>query len=339
MTAVLTGFRDLIQRDVGGRGLATDPASNLLTACASDYAAACRSLADTSHAAVAIVTGFFIPHAKPPAAETDGPLGALFLARALTPLGIRVALLTDDFCHRALAGGLAACGLGAKVPLLTLPDRQTRWRTFIDEAWLPFLRDDFLATHLIALERVGPSHTPKSIRRQPGGVKMLPEFLADVPEVDHNRCHNMRGVDITRLMAPAHRLFKNAPRLSGLTTIGIGDGGNEIGMGKIPWKVIQSNIPRGGKIACRIATDWLIVAGISNWGAYGLAAGVWHLRGQRPPRELFDKDRERELLHLMVQCGPLVDGVSGEPGLYIDGLAFEEYAAVLDVFGDTLAAE
>ena len=71
--------------------------------------------------AVAVVTGFYIPHATPPCGETDGPLGALFLARALTPLGIRVALVTDTFCARALQVGLAACGLQGKVQLLTLP--------------------------------------------------------------------------------------------------------------------------------------------------------------------------------------------------------------------------
>ena len=45
-------------------------------------------------------------------------------------------------------------------------------------------------------------------------------------------------------------------------------------MGKIPWDVIRRNIPRGGLVACRVPADHLIVCGISNWGAYGLAAGV-----------------------------------------------------------------
>ncbi len=48
---------------------------------------------------------------RPACGETDGPLGALFLARALTPLGIRVALITDAFCKAALQAGLEACGL------------------------------------------------------------------------------------------------------------------------------------------------------------------------------------------------------------------------------------
>src|SRR6185369_16734063 len=107
----LNAIRDIIQRDVGRRGLATDPACNLLTECAGDFAAACKSLANTSDAGVAVVTGFLIPTAQPPAGETDGPLGAVYLARALTPLGIRVAILTDAFCWSALNAGIEACGL------------------------------------------------------------------------------------------------------------------------------------------------------------------------------------------------------------------------------------
>jgi hypothetical protein len=66
----------------------------------------------------------------------------------------------------------------------------------------------------------------------------------------------------------------------GSGSLGIGDGGNEIGMGKIRWEIIRRNIPRGGLVACRVPVDHLIVCGVSNWGAYGLAAGVLLLRGQ-----------------------------------------------------------
>ncbi len=58
VTDRLRAMRDLIQHDVGNRGLARDPHDNLLTACADDFAAACRSIADTAHPQLAIVTGF-----------------------------------------------------------------------------------------------------------------------------------------------------------------------------------------------------------------------------------------------------------------------------------------
>jgi hypothetical protein len=185
-------------------------------------------------------------------------------------------------------------------------------------------------THLIALERVGPSHTPESIKAQPGNPPdALPSFLRDVAPDDRDRCHTMGGRDITDNMSPAHRLFEAAPRQGPpVTTIGIGDGGNEIGMGKVAWEVIRRNIPGGARVACRVATDELIVCGVSNWGAYGLGAGVRLLRGQHDAA-LFDPDQEHQLLELMVERGPLVDGISGEPKATVDGLTWDDYVAPL----------
>jgi hypothetical protein len=147
---------DLIQRDVGNRGLRADPADNLVTRTAGDFAAACWSIAANARPALAILTGFYIISGTPPGGETDGPLGALFLARAFVPLGISVSLVTDSFCSRALDVGLEKCGLSDKVPLLVLPSNATavdcvraEWASFADWQGL---------THLIALERVGPSH-------------------------------------------------------------------------------------------------------------------------------------------------------------------------------------
>lgn len=301
--AVLREIRDLIQQDINHRGLATDPEANLINACPDDFAAACRSIAETPNPSVCVVTGFYIAHAEPPCGETDGPLGAIFLARALTPLGIHVSLETDSFCKAALQTGVEACGLDRAVTVLTLPPSHHPWNVWLKLDW----RDSFVPlagiTHLVALERVGPSH--------------------DGP------CYTMRGVDISASMSPAHLVFEDAERPPHITTIGIGDGGNEIGMGKIARDVIGRNVPNGGLIACRVPTDHLIVCGVSNWGAYALAAGVALLRGAKLDPSLFDPEKERELLRIMVEKGPLVDGVTGRPTVTVDGLPFDEYVKPL----------
>src|SRR5436190_14369450 len=121
MSDALGRIRDIIQEDVGRRGLRKDPASNLITATADDFSGACRSIAEHPRPAVAVVTGFYIPTAQPPAGETDGPLGALFLARALVPTGIGMVLLTDDFCRPALQAGIWASGLRGAGSVVTLP--------------------------------------------------------------------------------------------------------------------------------------------------------------------------------------------------------------------------
>ncbi len=315
MKDILAALRDLIQEDINQRGLAADPVRNLINACPDDFRQACYSLADSA-SRLAVVTGFFIPTATPPCGETDGPLGALFLARALVPLGIRVALLTDDFCVPALRAGLAACALERQVALVELPPPATAHEMTPADYTRQVLEQAGQVTHLLAIERVGPSHT-----------------LDAVPPEHRDRCHTMRGRDVTAMMSPAHYLFEVASAQPGLTTIGIGDGGNEIGMGKIPWETIRRNITHGGLIACRVPTDHLLVCGISNWGAYALAAGVAVDRGVRLDACLFDGRLEREILQAMVEQGPLVDGVVGRPVATIDGLAWDRYAELLGQIG------
>jgi hypothetical protein len=339
----LQAVRDIVQEDIGRRGLRKDPDDNLINLTAGDFAAACRSIAAMPHARLAIVTGFTIPGTDPPTAETDGPLGALFLARALLPLGIAVALAADGTAVPALAAGLAACRLASTVPLAELPDQpgaydgtiRDRHRSLAQDYLMQFTTRVGSFTHLIALERVGPGHTRESIANA-GESSAWEHFPREVPEASRGRCHSMRGGDVTAYTRPAHLLFENPPgvMVGGRVTIGIGDGGNEIGMGKLPWATIRKNIPNGGLVACRVPTDHLIVAGVSNWGAYALASGVRRLRGMRSEPALYNLNREYELLQLMVETGPLVDGLTGESNPTVDGLPFEKYAEVLRQLGE-----
>ncbi len=289
-----------VQTDPGHRGLARDPHDNLFTACPGDFAAACRSIAESPRAVVHVVTGFIIPSVEPPTFETDGPLGAVFVARSLFRLGISVCCLAEIACARSLEPGLVA----ARVP----PDSIVGNIPHDDALHGPWVKGIGAglgpASHVVALERAGPEA--------------------------NGRYRTFRGRDITEMMLPAHALFEREPgQATSWQTIGIGDGGNEIGMGKVPHETVVKNIPNGDLIHCRVPTDHLIVAGVSNWGAYALAAGVYVLRGVRPPADLFDPDREHEILEVMVREGPLVDGVTGKQTATVDGLSWEEYAKPL----------
>jgi hypothetical protein len=64
-----------------------------------------------------------------------------------------------------------------------------------------------------------------------------------------------------------------------------------------------------------------------------LAAGVRLLRGAPADPACFNVERERALLEWMIQYGPLVDGMTGQPALAVDGLAFERYAQLLPRLG------
>ena len=62
-----------------------------------------------------------------------------------------------------------------------------------------------------------------------------------------------------------------------------------------------------------------------------------HLLGASIDAALFDPEQERELLRVMVERGPLVDGVTGKPTVSVDGLSFEEYVKPLQRIGELLA--
>jgi hypothetical protein len=272
----LTAILAAVQTDPGGRGLARDPHDNLFTACPGDFAAACRSIAEHANPGLLVVTGFFIPTGDSGSFETDGPLGTVFLLRAMAAISVFAAFTAEAPIANAIGACIPSPGVGMPA---TLPGP---------------------ISHYVAVERAGPA--------------------------SDGNYYTMRGRTISPYMSRYEHLLASGKDHS---TIGIGDGGNEIGMGKIPHGTIVKNIPNGDLTHCRVPTDHLIVAGVSNWGAYALAAGVYVLRGVKPPADLFDPNREREILEVMVREGPLVDGVTGKQTATVDGLSWEEYARPL----------
>ncbi len=335
---LLAEFERFIHRDPARRGLCASESEGVSSAKlprlgAGQLAAAAANLAQTA-SRVAIVTGFFIPHAEPPCAETDGPPGSLFLAHCLNALGIDAAVITDEPCASTVQA--AADGIG-------FPADQIFVAPLKAESWCDgFLQSDFARglTHLVAIERVGPSHTPESVGKS-GEWRVasgepdknvsnspLSAFLADVAPEHHNHCHNMRGVCIDAHTAPLHLLFERLPQLHPMArTIGVGDGGNEIGMGAIPWAELRRRLSgeQAGRVPCRIACDFNIVAGTSNWGAMALAAGVCLLRDRLDVLQPWTQERHREWLEHLVANGPAVDGVTGRREATVDGLPFLTY--------------
>jgi hypothetical protein len=310
-------FERLIRRDPARRGLIGSESifaplgPGQLHAAAEELAASARR--------VGIVTGFFIPAADPPAAETDGPPGAIVLARALESLGIQTWLITDEPCAPALQAIVAAADFPADRVIVFPVDCAA---TFDQHTGL--IPDGL--THLIAIERVGPCHTPESLAAQScADAPLLERFTAAVSADHCGCCHNMRGEIIDPCTAPLHLLFEN--RRDGLKTIGIGDGGNEIGMGSLPWDDLCRRLsgPHAAWVPCRTATDWTIIAGTSNWGGSALAASTLLLRGGVDVLRPWDREHEERLLRAMVENGPAVDGVTRRREPTIDGLPFLTY--------------
>jgi hypothetical protein len=137
------------------------------------------------------------------------------------------------------------------------------------------------------------------------------------------RFHTMDG-RIISLEDEVASLFDRASAEEGIVTIGIGDGGNEIGMGKVFERVVRS-IPHGERIASVVSADRLIVAGTSNWGAWGLLASL----SIRASTDLLPADEvARNDVTRFVAAGG-VDGRTGRSEASVDGLGMDEYLAVL----------
>jgi hypothetical protein len=134
---------------------------------------------------------------------------------------------------------------------------------------------------------------------------------------------NMRGVDLTAFTAPLDRLFSAGP----WRTIGIGDGGNEIGMGSLDRALIAGHVPLGDRIGCAVPAAFLLTAGVSHWGAYALLEALAVLR---PDWGIaLDPMLDQAIVEAMVRDGPAVDGVTRQGTLTIDGLGMDAHRAVL----------
>lgn len=298
-------------------------------------AAAALDLAQNARRVV-VVTGFCRRSSSGMTAETDGPPGALLLARALTALGIDVLLVSDRYGVPLLEAGCDHLGLARgnvhEMPIEphAVDDRLPRSDRWCEEFFAGPARG---ASHLVAIERPGPSHTPASLARQPRtGPVPVERFEREVPREDYNRCHNMRGERIDAWVGRTEQLFAWIDRQpAAITSIGIGDGGNELGMGAIPWEVLTAAVASepAGRIACRVACDHLLLAGVSDWGAYALALATAVLRGAATEAAGWNADSQAKLIRTLVDRAGAVDGVTGRHAATVDGLELDVYLAPL----------
>ncbi len=130
---------------------------------------------------------------------------------------------------------------------------------------------------------------------------------------------NMSGQDISPYNAKTDYLF-----LQHESTVGIGDGGNEIGMGKL-YDIIPT-VPKLPQNPATTATTHLVIASVSNWGGYGIAAGLSILEGKDLLNSRAD---ETQLINNMVERGA-VDGMHLTRIPAVDGFTLEENLVILD---------
>lgn len=140
-----------------------------------------------------------------------------------------------------------------------------------------------------------------------------------------NDYENMRGISIREHNAPIDLLFWLADEF-GIRTIGVGDGGNEIGMGSLAG-IIQREL---SLIPCKVSVDRLVIASVSNWGAYGITAYLSILSRMHLLPEY------REIADYLVQTVDIgsVDGVTHERVPHVDGFPEEVEQEIVDALQD-----
>ncbi len=215
--------------------------------------------------------------------ETDGPAGAIAIGNALQALGRKVTYITDSYTTPVLRGMLED---GTEVVDFPIADIEVS-RNVTAEI---LARLDL--SLIISIERCSRTNDDAYL--------------------------NMRYVDITPHTARLDYLFE-----AGIPSVGIGDGGNEIGMGNlvefIPQVETLPNDPAVTKV------DRLIISSVSNWGGYGLVAALSKLAGRNL---LPTVESETVLIKRSVDMGA-VDGTTGDHSYFVDGFTTEENGELL----------
>ena len=216
--------------------------------------------------------------------ETDGPPGAIALGNGLEKLGYEVIYITDSYASKFLDEYRSHKSRLIDFPICSDEESCKYSKTLLGEE-KPAI--------LISIERCGRSHD--------------------------GLYRNMRNLSITEYTAQIDRLFDLHN-----TTIGIGDGGNEIGMGNV-YKAVEKSTQLVENPAITKVSE-LIISSVSNWGGYGLLAQLSQATGINLLPNIVD---EKDMIEGMVNLGA-VDGVTGKSVYQVDGFELNQNAIILD---------
>tara|TARA_B100001750_G_scaffold242458_1_gene255885 strand:- start:600 stop:1457 length:858 start_codon:yes stop_codon:yes gene_type:complete len=218
------------------------------------------------------------------APETDGPPGAIIIGNALTSLGYKVIYVTDRYCIP-----LMSALLGPEQDLVEFPITNAK----DSKKWASEFKNKTNPSLLISIERCGLTNDGTYL--------------------------NMRGAEITQFNAKIDYLFDGTT-----PSVGIGDGGNEIGMGNM-LNIIPSikSLPDN---PCVTKVDQLIITSVSNWGGYGLVAALSILKNVNLLPSILEEQR---IIKRAVDMGA-VDGILNKPVYGADGFNLNEHSEVLN---------
>ena len=273
-----------------GEPLSTFAAKGLLTAMKPD-------------AVVLIGTGFLIkPTLKP---ETDGPVGAVLLARAAAILGGIPVIVAEKECMHMLT---VACRAGEMHVVASVEEAKRIPRSVVLVPLPPARLEKEAAAAVEALLDLAPAAVVSI--EHPG-------------KADDGKYYSGLAYELRDWPAPVDDLLELARRRD-IFTIGIGDLGNEAGMGYGRPEILKV-VPYGDRIVVRGSCDAPIIATISEFGAYALHAALTVISGKEV---LPSPDLQEAVLRASVTGGAIC-GCTGIPALSIDMVDYKYVRAYI----------
>ena len=267
-------------------------------------------------------------------AETDGPVGAATLARALV---VACGALPIVVCEETMVPLLEACCRAAGLVCTSIENirRAAASPDAVKGRFIP-----------MAVVMGFPTDDKAAVKR---AREMIEDLEPAVLISSERQGANAKGVyhyglgeaNISSAMAKVERLFEEAQR-KGIPTIGVGDGGNELGMGAIK-EAVQEHVPYGKSCRCGcgdgmapdLKVDLLVTATVSDWGMWGIEACLAALAGK--PSVLHSAETLEMVLNACVASGA-VDGVTAYVNRDIDGVAYEAQMALMRLLHEIVGA-
>lgn len=233
--------------------------------------------------------------------ETDGPVGAVYLARVLDEVLQAVpVIITDVELQRYCAKPSYTAGLLVTTLEQALLAKRGRVKAAavsfldcpVDEGEARAVADRFLSEvqpkALIAVEM--PGKAADGFAHTASGRAIVDEHLAKADP------------------------FFELAQARGVLRIGLGDGGNELGMGNLR-DTLASLSPLGETIAAVAESDVPVVGASSNWAAYAIGVCLEALGGSTRV------NRSIDLAGIIRRCAEegAIDGISSRPEAKVDG--------------------
>lgn len=255
---------------------------------------------------VLIATGAGAPP-QLPHGETDGPPGAAVLARALAlGLGAEVTVVSEEVHCGAVEAAVS-----------------------VANGWSEGPRNVAVAS-VAPGKRKGPLAVSDLFDRTRPTAVVFVEL--DGPN-EQGRFHGVRGNRRPPDYSANLHLLAPLATKAGVLTVGIGDGGNEVGFGT--FRNDLARIHPNPHVVTATGTDVVVSAAVSNWGAYAVAGALAVALDDM--NLVHQPESELALISACVAEGAR-DGATSLSKPYVDGISWRGHCGFVSLVASIVAS-